>query len=316
MSYFPKHYIVPNQYTNGGEFVYKGTSTIYIGPYFKTGNGKTFSGNTPQSPNIFEIVPSAVVSLPTQNVEAIQYAFVNDLVDVLGNIFPTLDDFDNIDALNYLQASNQPFKSLPFKYLPQYSPALPTQQDYQNGEFRRYFCKKTNQLLYLEIDQDTYNKLIKRNPIIEWPLYIPFNLPWKLTGTKEQVEQVNRNITEAKIQSLKLYSFNEYLKFDFLKYYKYTEASNLYTAGGEFKTANGQNYIGDYHIHDSKGPMIGKTHTKEPHGNLFLINEAIAPQVINQQSNINQPQSTSSYNPTPMNMGGGSFAGGGGGGGY
>ena len=55
MSYFPKHYIVPNQYTNGGEFVYKGTSTIYIGPYFKTGNGKTFSGNTPQSPNIFEI---------------------------------------------------------------------------------------------------------------------------------------------------------------------------------------------------------------------------------------------------------------------
>jgi len=36
---------------------------------------------------------------------------------------------------------------------------------------------------------------------------------------------------------------------------------NLYTSGGEFATDEGREFIGDYHIHPSLGPMIGKYHT-------------------------------------------------------
>ena len=57
MSYFPKHYITPNQYTSGGEFAYKSSQIEYIGYYWKTGNGRFYTGETPQSPEILEIVP-------------------------------------------------------------------------------------------------------------------------------------------------------------------------------------------------------------------------------------------------------------------
>ena len=192
---------------------------------------------------------------------------------------------------------------------------LPTQQDYQNGEFRRLFCKKTNEVIYIEINQDTFDKLVAKDSQILWQLYQPFNITWQLTGNKETVARVNKNSVELVSFRNKFPRLDEYLKFDYTKYYKYTEASNLYTPGGEFKTANGQNYIGDYHIHDSKGPMIGKTHIKEPHGYLFPINENIIPRI---QTSMSIPISSSNttltqptYTPSNTNIGGG-----GGGGGY
>ena len=140
-------------------------------------------------------------------------------------------------------------------------------------------------------------------------------MTWSIGGDKDKVKETNFRIASQIQSNNKVYGFIQYLELTggFDKFYKYTEASNLYTAGGEFKTSNGQNYIGDYHIHDSKGPMVGKTHTKEPHGYLFLINEIISPRAINQRTNIKQNKSTIRNNSTPMNMGGG-YSGGGGGG--
>ena len=299
--------------------MYKPSQIEYTGNYWKAGNGKFYSGQTPQSPNIVELIKLQVInnldSLYNEPfyTDKIKIAFLGD-APVVGN---GNEPYIESNVLEYTNLKKIVSSANGIKYLPPYNPSPPITQDYQNGEFVRYFAKKTNELQYIEINQQTFDLLRQKNPTIEWTLYLPFTLSWQLTGDIKQVQQVNRNITEAKIQSLKLYKFDEYLKFDFLKYYKYTEASNLYTAGGEFKTADGKNYIGDYHIHDSKGPMVGKIHTIEPHGYLFPINEAISPRAINQQTNIKQNQSTSSYNPTPMNMGGGySGGGGGGGGGY
>ena len=53
-----------------------------------------------------------------------------------------------------------------------------------------------------------------------WRLYQPFNIPWQLTGDKNQVERTNRNIVELTIQKNGLYKFNEYLRFDYTKYYQ------------------------------------------------------------------------------------------------
>lgn len=312
MSYFPKYYTKTNLYTIGNEYVIKSTGENYIGYYWSTGNNRFYSGKNPQDSFVTQIIPIPPnQGLPNQlsGIVYVNYVIPTEGIQDSTPEFP----YNKEIVLNYLNIFNPNYPiTNNTKMIPPYNLTIPTQQDYQNGEFRRYFAKKTNAIEYIEINQLTYDALVKKIPTIEWTLYFPFNIPWKLTGDKQQVYDVNRNITLLKMKNNKLYKFDEYLKFDFIKYYKYTELSNLYTSGGEFKTANGQNYIGDYHVHDSKGPMVGKTHTVEPHGYLFPINEAISPRAINQQTNIKQSQSTSSYNPTPMNMGGG-YSGGGGG---
>ena len=64
--------------------------------------------------------------------------------------------------------------------------------------------------------------------------------------------------------------------------------------------------------------MVGKTHTIEPHGYLFLINENIIPKIQTSMSiptsSINITPTQPTYTPSNTNIGGG--GGGGGGGGY
>jgi hypothetical protein len=90
-------------------------------------------------------------------------------------------------VLNYAILKNINIYNPPIKFLPYYSPVQPTLQDYQNGEFQRYFVKKTNGIVYIEINQDQFAKLEAKDPQIEFSLYQPFTITWILTGDKEQV---------------------------------------------------------------------------------------------------------------------------------
>lgn len=101
-----------------------------------------------------------------------------------------------------------------------YSPILPTQQDYSNGEFTRYFSIKRNQPIFTEIDKNTYNQFQKQNPDVLWKLYRTFSLFWKLTGTIEDVAQVNKNIVELTEQREKALGLGLYLKENYIQYYK------------------------------------------------------------------------------------------------
>ena len=200
--YYPLSQITSNLHTNGGEFAYANTKQEYIGYYYKTSKGKYFTGKTPQDgPNELLI------------------AFSKDGgadVTVQNNIY-SFANTDSFEVNKYINITNQ----LPVApYQPTYSPTLPTQQDYTNGEMRRYFCKKTNEIIYLEINKDTYDKLVKQDPKILYQLYLPFNLPWRLTGNKEQVFIINKNITELTSSKQNLPMLVEYLKMDFTKYYK------------------------------------------------------------------------------------------------
>ena len=56
---------------------------------------------------------------------------------------------------------------------------------------------------------------------------------------------------------------------------RYESEENLYTQGAEFLLPNGQVYIGDYHVHPSKGPMVGAKHTREYHDSLMPIPESL-----------------------------------------
>ena len=203
--YYPKSQITPNLYTNGGEFIYATTKEAYSGYYFKISTGKYFTGkNQDDRPN--------VELLPLQTVQNIDTPIVQNSQL---NYTATTNIYEQINE-EYLNITLQ---SPSITIIPTYNPVLPTNQDYQNGEFRRFFCKKTNEIIYIEIDVTQYNKLVSKNPQILWQLYEPFNITWQLTGDEQQVAKVNRNMVELTSKNLKLPSFNLYIKEDYTKYY-------------------------------------------------------------------------------------------------
>ena len=193
--YFPESQITPNQYTNGGEFKIKSTGQNYAGYYFITSTGQRYTGRNQNDNPVLELT-----SLTTN----------------LNNTNLNLPEVITLEDITYNNIIAAPTNII---YKPAYNPNIPTQQDYQIGEYRRYFCKKTNEILYLEINQNTFDKLISKSPDIYWQYYLPFFLPWNLIGTKEQVATVNRNIVLLTMKNFSLPQFDAYLKFDFTKYY-------------------------------------------------------------------------------------------------
>ena len=200
--YYPLSQISTNLHTNGNEFAYVSTLKSYTGYYWKTSKGKYYTGKTPQD---------------APNDEIILFSFEGK-VNIPQSTTPSNSFYNQYDddSLSYLNLTNPSQPGLS----PTYSPTFPTQQDYTNGEMRRYFCKKTNEIIYLEVSKDTYDKLVSQDSQILWQLYQPFNLPWQLSGSKEQVFTTNKNIVELTSVRQKLPMLMEYLKMDFTKYYK------------------------------------------------------------------------------------------------
>jgi|TARA_R100000315_G_C5132360_1_gene75650 hypothetical protein len=93
--------------------------------------------------------------------------------------------------------------------------------------------------------------------------------------------------------------------------------TELYTTGGEFTLPDGSDYIGGYHIHFSRGAMVGSFHKVEPHDRLTPVNRTVELFVESiQQSLINENviNATFSTSPLPPTVTGGGSVGGGGGG--
>jgi hypothetical protein len=211
MPYYPKSQVTTNLYTNGEEFITdlnNPNGSKYIGYYWKTSDGSFFSGQTPQDTPIVRLFRLLTSTDPNS------FNTANPTVDI--NIISSAEVQVSLSDYVRLKRENTAQKV----FLPTYSPTLPTQQDYQIGEMRRYFCKKTNEIIYLETSKETYDKLATQDPQILWQLYLPFNLPWRLTGNKEDVYKTNRNITELTSVKLKLPMLSSYLKEDFTKYYR------------------------------------------------------------------------------------------------
>lgn len=187
--YYPKSQIVSNLYTTGGDplLINAQTQELYIGYYFKTSKGEYFSGRNPSDrPNV------PLIKLVT-------------------------DGEENPSASNW-DPNVPPWLSIPYE--PYFSPTPPTPQQYQNGEFRRLFASKTNEIKYIEINKTQFDQLVAKNNNITWSLYKAVSLPWVLTGNKEQVAQINKNVAELTAVRQKMPGFLSYLKFDFTKYYQ------------------------------------------------------------------------------------------------
>jgi hypothetical protein len=208
MSYYPLSQIKTNLYTNGQEFTLTPytPSNSYVGSYWSTSDGKFFTGKTPQdTPN------SEIFKIPNGD-PTIPQPFSQITLDVISSVEsqPSLETYIVTKKIDPNFSISVPTQNI----------TLPTIQDYQVGEFRRYFCKKTNELIYIEINKSTYNKLVNKDPQIMWQLYTPINLAWQISGNKEKVANTNKNMISLAMQRQKLYRFDEYLKFDYIKYFQ------------------------------------------------------------------------------------------------
>lgn len=199
--YYPLSQITTNLYTNGNEYILANSNQPYIGYYWKNSKGQYFTGKTPQDPLVELLIPAP--STPPESESSLD--------------LPTTFTVFSRESEQYLIVSKTPYTSV---QIPTYSPNIPTQQDYQIGEYRRYFCKKINEIIYLEISKDTYDKLFSNDSTIASDSYQPFNIPWRLTGDKTQVFKVNRNIVELTMKQQRLPQFDLYLRKDYTKYYK------------------------------------------------------------------------------------------------
>jgi hypothetical protein len=242
--YLPKSQLTPNLYTNG-ELWYEDTLQPYTGYYFKTSKGIYYTGRTPSDrPNVILIDPTTIETPGLNNPAfkgdpVVTAIYVNDP----GPPPSILDNplYNGELIYNYYKLNNPTPSITPNPFIPYYNPVLPTQQDYQNGEFRRYFCKKTNEVIYVEINQDTFDKLIAKDPQVLWQLYQPFNITWQLTGNQEQVARINKNSVELVSFRNRFPRLDEYLKFDYIKYYNQLGNS---TSGSYINGVN-QGYVLD-----------------------------------------------------------------------
>jgi hypothetical protein len=210
--YYPKSKITPNLYTSGEEYQIFTSREEYIGYYYKTSNGKFYTGKNPQDkPNL--------VLVPIQNLNDNQNSSPagGDIdTDIL--LYNSVEEgYETYTTLNFFKyPKNNDFKP---RRLPTYNPTLPTDKDKTLGVFTRYFCKKTNELLYIEIDKLTYSLIQDKDPRIAWDLYNSIPILWQIQGDKEKTYKANKNNTMLTEQKFKWHGFSKYLKEDYLKYY-------------------------------------------------------------------------------------------------
>jgi hypothetical protein len=197
MAYFPKSQIETNLYTNGEEYLLSTTQEIYIGYYYKTSLGQRYTGKIPQDgPNIL----LQIINKPLDQQDA-----------------ETIAPSSSPNEIKYTDASLTPPPSP--RFIPQFNPTLPTDKDKSLGVFSRYFCKKNNELIYKEINKETFTKLRQQSQDIAWDLYTPQTILWYIKGDKEKTYNANKGMVVSLEQKQNWYGFSQYLKEDYLRYY-------------------------------------------------------------------------------------------------
>ena len=195
MAFYPKSQIQQNLYTNGNEYILSTTKEEYKGYYYEISSGKRYTGKSPNdAPNILLepiVSPSGIPNT---------------------NTIPTI----TTDTFNVYSILNKP---LPERTIPQFQQTIPTQKDQQLGVFSRYFCKKTNEIKYIEINQTTFSQLQSKSPQIAWDLYQPVSTLWYIKGEREKVYTTNKSLIKLIEDNQKWPGFTQYFKEDFSKYF-------------------------------------------------------------------------------------------------
>jgi hypothetical protein len=195
--YFPKSQIQTGFFSNN-DLVIVDTEVPYIGPYFKTSEGVSYTGKEPNDGSNQQLILPSKLNTTSNS------------TDSIGNTI--LDTRFNRPNIVYSILTDQTKNELPYSPLPYY-PIL-NQGNKDNGEFTRYFAKKSNQNIYTEISSNNY--LLSS----ESALYLSFQLQWVIGGEKENVRQINAKQIDFVEKNLQIEGLDIFLKFDYLQFYQ------------------------------------------------------------------------------------------------
>lgn len=159
-----------------------------------------------------------------------------------------------------------------------YVPSI-TLKSMAKGEITRYFVLQNNTSKTFEINEDQY-KLYKKESNPYNANYTPVKCTWFITGKLfSEYNSAGFEISKGIYEQNKIQS--ELLLDEFPKFYpivsnltKYTipeQENDLYSDGSFLYLPNGTAYIGKYHVHSSKGPMVGAFHVSSTHSKLAIM---------------------------------------------
>ena len=204
--YYPKSQVKTNLYTKGGEYVTLDSNTPYRGYYYETSAGEYFSGRTPnETPSFRLIIKNDSNELEGGSAIPSSFKFEND------NFYLIENGYARSTRLSFNQRPPSP---------PKQTYPVVTENDYKLGEFQRYFVKKGNESIFLEISLEDYRKYVSRDSDVMFELYIPIQINWILTGDKEQVYKVNQSIVARTEREQNLPGFTQYFRDRFTQFYK------------------------------------------------------------------------------------------------
>jgi hypothetical protein len=247
--YFPKSKIQPNLYTNGNELQKLSSRENYIGFYFKTSRGQFFTGktagdglneqlvltiSTPSSAtnlldsingqNLIRTTDTPIFSNLTQQQKNNFINPSNTLPNSISNFITPVSNISNDPliqlSINQTSDTGGPYsKSLPVRKIPNFIQPVLKESDKQLGIIQRYFCKKSNESIFIEISLSDYSSLLNKSNTIAWDLYIPVSMLWYIKGNKEETFKTNKNLASLIERNNKWFGFVNYFKEDFNKFY-------------------------------------------------------------------------------------------------
>lgn len=276
--YYPKSQITNNLHTNGHELMVLSTGKEYIGKYYKLSTGEMFAGNNPTAVQIKLVPLTDTHQVKNPRVKELQFTFN-----------PQSQEYNKLKFGNKLP-----------KPLIVPSPNTSSSPISKGGEYTRYFAKKNNNYIYMEISKETYQKIIDKDSSIDSTLYQALKLPWNINN-----DETNKNIVKLVEKNNNWQGFYNYLSSQLETTPSYS--NSLYTKGGEFLLPNRTSYVGYYHYMPDGTPMTGKTHGGKNEIVLISINTNSQPTT---QPSVQPTQpspsigSSTSISPSPSPSGG------------
>ena len=183
--YYPKSQITPNLYTNGGEYILSTTGDNYIGFYYDTARGGKYTGKLPYDGENTLIVP--FISSPNLEENDNVLPFGEIIVQDVPMEAVTTPNIQN--NISYGELS--PITKSQNRAIPQPYKSQPTANNYKIGNFKRFYCKKNNDSIYFEIENEPFKLISAESPSIAFELYDVVSVTWVLNGTFSSVYNQN-----------------------------------------------------------------------------------------------------------------------------
>ena len=245
---------ISKKFSTKGELMYKADKTPYEGNYILTNKGKMYASwdNTSTGP---ELLYTKLKNQDLQQTEQNEYSKY-----ISSNIHSKIYQNKKQGVRNFL------FNIIPVPSAKQ----KPTIPDYMKGYYKRYFVKRINSFKYLEIDKKVYNSIISKMGKYDHNLYDVGSIDWNITGIN-----IYKNNSLA-IKKLNTKFPNIFYLFPVLNEFFKAESEileNQITEGGELYYGDSTEYIGSYHIHPLKGPMVGAEHSSTSHAKLYYSSQ-------------------------------------------